>query len=108
MNIEKLKFEFDQASHNMERERVNIENEIRKKLEEERQQNKGVSEFETRIKVNETKMSNEKLKEEHKKEMQLVKEAYEKTIHDLKCLYVNVSTHPSILLTYCIQYNRLK
>lgn len=62
-----------------------------KKQEEESQSAKEMIEYDLLMKINELKGNNERLKEESKKEVQKLREEYERSILELKGAHVNVN-----------------
>ena len=78
-----------QSCRDFQLERANLE-ELVKKYEDEKKQNKELYDYEMHLKMNELRNLNEKLKEEHRRELEKVNAEYDKSLKDLKAIYESV------------------
>ena len=90
LHFEKAQLGFNQTLNDLEQEKAAFEVKLRR-ADEERMQAKELNDYELLVKTNELKMSNEREKEEHRKEVQKLKESYDKSIQELKLTFENVS-----------------
>jgi len=90
LHFEKAQMGFNQTLNDLEQEKAAFEVKLRR-ADEERMQAKELNDYELLVKTNELKMSNEREKEEHRKEVQKLKESYDKSIQELKLTFENVS-----------------
>ena len=63
-----------------------------KKFDDEKKQNKELYDYDMNLKLNEAKNANEKLKEEHRRELEHLNAGYDKSLRDLKAIYESVSS----------------
>ena len=90
LHFEKAQMGFNQALNDLEQEKTALEARLRK-ADEERMQAKELNDYEMLVKTNELKKSNEREKEEHRKELHKLKESYDKSIQEMKLTFENVS-----------------
>ena len=89
LKFERGNFEVMQDFKELQNERQNLESLV-KKYEEEKKQNKDLSEYEISLKMNGLKDVNEKLREEHRQETAELTAKYEKSLKDIKIIFENV------------------
>ena len=98
------------ATHNYkdwQAEKSNLE-ELIQKYEDEKKQNKELYAYEMHLKMNELKNLNDKLKEEHRRELEHVNAEYDKSLKDLKAIYESVTRnkiHQKGLILFCRRGN---
>lgn len=89
IKFEKGNIDLIQNLKGLQSEKLNLES-IVKKFEEEKKQNKELYDYELHLKMNELKNINEKLKEDHRKEIEHLNAEYDKSLRDLKAIYESV------------------
>ena len=73
----------------LQSEKFGLESVVRK-YEDEKKQNKELYDYEASLKMNELKNAYEKLKEDHRKELDHLNAEYDKSLKDLKAIYESV------------------
>ena len=80
-----------QKCKQIENEKNDLESLV-KKYEEDKRQGKELSDYELRLKISEQKAICERLKEDHRKELEHLNKEYDNSLKDLKVIYESVGS----------------
>lgn len=89
LKFEKGNIDMVQSFRDLQNEKSNLEI-LLKKYEDERKQNRELYDYEMHLKMNELKSMNDKLKEDHRNELENLNAEYDKSLKDLKSIYESV------------------
>ena len=90
LKFEKANLDMTQNYKDFHLERTSLE-ELVRKYEDEKKQNKELYDYDLHLKMNELKHLNDKLKDEHRREMEKINAGYDKSLKDLKAIYESVN-----------------
>ena len=92
LKLEKGNFDLLQSYKELQVDKSNLEGLV-KKYEDEKKQNRELYDYEMHLKMNELKSMNDKLKEDHRRELESLNSEYDKSLKDLKAIYESVGTN---------------
>ena len=86
LQFEKNHLHYNSTFNEIENEKSNLEMVIRR-FEEEKRQQKDIMEYEIQLRISELKSNQERLKDEHRKEVEKISREYDKSLKDLRAIY---------------------